>query len=44
VVAETFGARAPIVASGAISAVSVLAVALLLRRSKGTLASAARLG
>jgi MFS family permease len=37
VVAETFGARAPIVAGGAISAVSVLAVALLLRRSKGTL-------
>jgi MFS family permease len=44
VVAETFGARAPIVAGGAISAVSVLAVALLLRRSKGTLAEAARLG
>jgi len=40
VVAETFGARAPIVAGGVISALSVAVVALWLRRRKGTLANA----
>jgi len=40
VVAETFGARAPIVAGGVISALSVAGVALWLRRRKGTLANA----